>query len=145
MKLLLLVFSLVFMMSKDVPEHVLDYHKADTKEKELVFINKYKSSDKISVKGYVVSLQMKQAKHKFFPWKKLAVFNQGKKKLETLIKENPNNTDLRYLRLVIQENIPAILNYKSSIKIDKEFLSQKLNETDNSDYLDFYIKKNTSL
>ncbi|CAM1370198.1 hypothetical protein [Tenacibaculum xiamenense] len=145
MKLLLLIFSFVFVMSNEVPEYVLDYHKADTKEKELVFINKYKSSDKISIKGYVVSLQMKQAKHKFFPWKKLAVFNQGKKKLETLIKENPNNTDLRYLRLVIQENIPAILNYKSSIKIDKEFLSQKLKEADNSDYLDFYIKKNTSL
>ncbi len=145
MKLLLVAFTYVFMTLNDVPNYVMDYHMADTKEKEIVFINKYKSSDKISVKGYVVSLQMKQAKHKFFPWKKLAVFNEGKKKLEKLIKENPNNTDLRYLRLVIQENIPAILNYKSSINMDKEFLSEKLKEVDSSDYLDFYIKKNTSL
>ncbi|SEB43988.1 hypothetical protein SAMN04489761_0725 [Tenacibaculum sp. MAR_2009_124] len=145
MKLLLVVFSFVFITLNEVPEHVLDYHKADTKEKEIVFIKKYKLSNKKSIQGYVVSLQMKQAKHKFFPWKKLAVFNEGKRKLEKLIKENPNNTDLRYLRLVIQENIPALLNYRSSIENDKEFLSEKLKEKDNSDYLDFYIKKNTSL
>ena len=70
---------------------------------------------------------------------------QGVKKLEDLINKNPDNSDLRYLRLVIQENTPVLLNYKSSIKLDKKFLQKKMKMIDDSDYLDTYIKKNTSL
>ena len=120
-------------------------HAANTKKQEVEFINKYKSSSKISILGYVVSLEMKQAKYKFFPWKKLSIFNKGKKRLESLIKRHPDNIDLRYLRLVIQENIPSLLNYKLNIKEDKLFLSKIMKTKNTSDYLDFYIKKNTSL
>ncbi|CAL2074655.1 hypothetical protein [Tenacibaculum sp. 190524A02b] len=144
MKLLALLITVLFINVK-APEYLEAFHQAITKEQEEAFIIKYKRSNKTSVKAYVVSLKMKQAKYKFFPWKKLSVFNKGKKELEQLIKEHPENVDLRYVRLVIQENIPAILNYKSSITEDKEFLKRKLEEVDNSDYLDYYIKKNTSL
>jgi hypothetical protein len=127
------------------PDYVRSYHEAKTKKQEAEFINKYKSSSKISILGYVVSLEMKQAKYKFFPWKKLSIFNKGKKRLESLIMDNPDNIDLRYLRLVIQENIPSLLNYKLNIKEDKLFLSKIMKTKNTSDYLDFYIKKNTSL
>lgn len=142
-----LFFLWIFFVSSIIqtPDYVIEYHDVSTKEQEIQFINKYQSSKVISVQAYVVSLQMKQAKHKFFPWKKLEVFNTGKKKLEALIQEHPENTDLRYVRLLIQENIPSILNYKSNIAEDKAFLNKKLEQADASDYLDYYIKKNTSL
>lgn len=139
--------SLFFIMLifNPTPDYVQSYHEAKTKKQEAEFINKYKSSSKISILGYVVSLEMKQAKYKFFPWKKLSIFNKGKKRLESLIMDNPDNIDLRYLRLVIQENIPSLLNYKLNIKEDKLFLSKIMKTKNTSDYLDFYIKKNTSL
>ncbi|WP_435262532.1 hypothetical protein [Tenacibaculum sp. nBUS_03] len=139
--------SLMFIMLifNSTPDYVQSYHAAKTKKQEVEFINKYKSSSKISILGYVVSLEMKQAKYKFFPWKKLSIFNKGKKRLESLIKRHPDNIDLRYLRLVIQENIPSLLNYKLNIKEDKLFLSKIMKTKNTSDYLDFYIKKNTSL
>ena len=145
MKVLIFAISFFIMSYNSVPNYVLEYHLINTKEKELMFINKYKSSQEASILGYVISLEIKQAKYQFFPWKKLSVFNEGKKKLEQLIKKYPSNTDLRYLRLVIQENAPVIVNYKSNIISDKKYLSEKLKQVDSSDYLDIYIKKNTSL
>ncbi|WP_440881073.1 hypothetical protein [Tenacibaculum sp. C7A-26P2] len=145
MNLLLSLFLVFIPVFKKTPGYVIDYHNANTKDKEEAFINRYLLFEEISIKGYVISLQMKQAKYKFFPWQKLAVFNKGKKRLEDLINKNPDNSDLRYLRLVIQENIPVLLNYKSSIKLDKKFLQKKMKIIDDSDYLDIYIKKNTSL
>ncbi|WP_431165245.1 hypothetical protein [Tenacibaculum halocynthiae] len=142
----LFAFLLFIVFNFDnIPDYVQSYHKATTKEQEVEFINKYKNSSKINIIAYVVSLEMKQAKYKFFPWKKLSIFNKGKKKLEGLIRDNPDNVDLRYVRLVIQENVPSLLNYKSNITEDKLFLSKIMKIKDTSDYLDFYIKKNTSL
>ncbi|MGG8495009.1 hypothetical protein ACQY1Q_01220 [Tenacibaculum sp. TC6] len=142
---LIAIFWFLFGNNINVPEYVIAYHSVSSKEQEKTFINTYKDSENISIQAYVVSLEMKQAKYAFFPWKKLSVFNQGKKKMEQLINKHPDNADLRYVRLVIQENIPSLLNYKKNIEEDKSFLKQRLEITDSSDYLDFYIKKNTSL
>jgi ribosomal protein S15P/S13E len=132
-------------MVDTTPCFVKEYHQALTEDQELQFINKYKNSTKIDVKAYVVSLKMKQSKYKFFPWQKIKVFNKYKKHLEELISKHPKNVHLRYVRLVIQEKIPKMLNYYSEVKEDKEFLIKIMNEKDNADYLDTYIVKNTSL
>ncbi|CAM1363432.1 conserved hypothetical protein [Tenacibaculum sediminilitoris] len=129
----------------DVPDFVEEYHKLATKAQELSYINKYKKNKEVSIRAYVVSLQMKQAKYKIMPWSKLKIFNTEKNKLEELILKHPNNIHLRYVRLVIQENTPSILGYTSSIKEDKRFLKEALLKKDNTSYLHTYIIKNTSL
>lgn len=58
------------------------------------------------------------------PSKKLNLFKQGNKKLETAIKKDADNAEYRFLRLMIQENAPAVLHYKSNIKSDSEFVRQ---------------------
>jgi hypothetical protein len=88
---------------------------------------------------------MKQAKYKFFPWDKISIFNKEKENLENLIKANPNNLHLRYVRLIIQENTPRLLNYFSDIEKDKLMINRFINKNDETDYLDQYIKNNTSL
>ena len=42
----------------------------------------------MSIQGYIISLEMKQAKYKVMPWSKLKVFNTNKNKLEELILKN---------------------------------------------------------
>ncbi len=129
----------------EIPEYIVEYHQIKTKEEELNFIEAYRDSENISLQGYVISLEMKQAKYMFSPIKKYSTFNRSRTRIENLILKNPNNVDLRYIRLVIQENVPLVLGYKSSIKEDKVFLIAKMKVNDRSDYLDAYIKKNTTL
>ena len=81
----------------------------------------------------------------FLPWEKITIFRTEKNNLERLIKENPNNLHLRYIRLVVQENTPKFLNYFSNIELDKKIINQFLSRKDKTDYLDKYIIKNTSL
>ncbi|WP_237274374.1 hypothetical protein [Tenacibaculum ovolyticum] len=127
------------------PKFVTDYHEVSNKKEELLYINKFQNSKEVAVKGYVISLRMKQAKYKFLPWSKLMIFKKEKNKLESLINKHPSNIHLRYVRLVIQEKLPKLLNYSSQINSDKEFLKKYLNKKDSTDYLDKYIIKNTSL
>lgn len=127
------------------PNYVVEYHKINNKEAELNFIETYSKSNQISIKAYVVSLEMKQAEYKLLPWQKLKIFNKGKQQLEKLINENNKNADLRYVRLVIQEKLPKALNYNSDIKEDKQFLNELLKIKDRTDYLDPYITKNITL
>lgn len=128
-----------------IPDFVIEFHASKTKKEELKFINKYKDNKSIDVKAYVVSLQMKQAKYKTFPWSKLLVFNKQKKILNQLIKNHPKNVHLRYIRLVIQEQTPKVLGYNEFIKEDKSFLKAILKINDETNYLDTYILKNTTL
>jgi hypothetical protein len=141
---IILVFLYISLFN-DVPDFVNEFHTLNSKEDELNYILKYNNSKDVSTKGYVISLRMKQAKYKFFPWEKMSIFSCEKEKLEVLIKENPDNLHLRYLRLVIQENTPRLLNYYSSIDKDKLLINQFLLKKDKTDYLDQYIKNNTSL
>jgi hypothetical protein len=127
------------------PKFVTDYHEVSNKKEELLYINKFQNSKEVAVKGYVISLRMKQAKYKFLPWSKLIIFKKEKNKLESLINKHPSNIHLRYVRLVIQEKLPKLLNYSSQINSDKEFLKKYLSKKDSTDYLDKYIIKNTSL
>lgn len=136
---------LLFLFQNNTPKHVLEYHNITNKNNELAFIKKYKNSTKVNIQAYVVSLEMKQAEYKVMPWQKLSVFNKGKQKLEQLISKNKNNAHLRYVRLVIQEQLPKVLNYNSEIKNDKQFLSELLKIKDSTDFLDPYIKTYTTL
>ncbi|WP_064966646.1 hypothetical protein [Tenacibaculum ovolyticum] len=141
---ILIYFSFISLVIV-TPKFVTDYHEVSNKKEELLYINKFQNSKEIAVKGYVISLRMKQAKYKFLPWSKLMIFKKEKNKLESLINKHPSNIHLRYVRLVIQEKLPKLLNYSSQINRDKEFLKKYLNKKDSTDYLDKYIIKNTSL
>lgn len=142
---LILFILLILNSSSDTPDVVKEYHEVLTKTQELHFINKYQNSNEIDVQAYVISLKMKHAKYKFLPWHKLKEFNTHKKQLENLITKHSKNVHLRYIRLVIQEKSPKILNYNSEIKNDKDFLVKIIEKKDSTDYLDTYIIKNTSL
>ena len=56
------------------------------------------------------------------PVSKLKLFKKGHTLLEAAIKQDPNNTEFRFLRLMIQENAPGILGYKVDEEKDSEFI-----------------------
>ncbi|MEO7977629.1 hypothetical protein [Flavobacterium sp.] len=64
---------------------------------------------------------------------KISRFKEGAKLLESIIKSDPNNIEIRMIRLSIQEDVPGITGYKKNIKEDKKFLTEN------------YSKQNTAL
>lgn len=94
-------------------------------------------------KGYLAAYQIFMAKHTSNPFKKLGHFNKGKKMLENIIEEYPQDTELRYIRLCIQFYSPKFLDYQSNINEDKIFVMNnlyKLSDTAAKELIYNYLK-----
>lgn len=68
------------------------------------------------------ALEMKKAGLINNPSEKLSLFKSGKTKLETAIQKDSNSTELRFLRLLIQENSPKIVQYDQQQKQDASYI-----------------------
>ncbi len=78
--------------------------------------------------GYLGGLQTIWANHVFSPISKWNTFKKGKGNIEQAIKIEPDNVELRFIRLSIQKNIPSFLGYKSNIDEDIEFIKKNRNQ-----------------
>lgn len=65
-------------------------------------------------------------------------FKEGAKMLEFAVASEPNNIEIRLIRLSIQEKVPKIVNYNKNKKEDKDFLLEHNKEQ--SGNLKTYIK-----
>lgn len=70
---------------------------------------------------------MKKASLAGKPKDKLSFFKAGRIKLETALLAEPDNTDLHFLRLVIQEKAPKIVHYRADIEKDKIMIIKNFN------------------
>ena len=59
---------------------------------------------------------------------KISRFKEGAKLLEATLKSDPNNIEIRMIRLSIQEDVPGITGYKKNIKEDKKFITAHYSE-----------------
>ena len=73
----------------------------------------------VAYKGAGITLL---AKNKKKIQDKKSLFIEGVSYVEFAIENSPNNIEVRFVRLGIQENIPKILKYKSNIEEDKQFI-----------------------
>jgi hypothetical protein len=67
------------------------------------------------------------ANHVFSPIEKLKTFKEGKKLIDEAVLKEPNNIEIRFIRLSVQKNAPAFLGYKSNVKEDEEFIRKNRN------------------
>ena len=75
--------------------------------------------------AYQAASTCMMAEYVFSPIKKLKYFNRGKSSLEELIAEDKSVENV-YLRLLIQLNIPRLLNYYKNIDEDIAYLEAEL-------------------
>ena len=80
------------------------------------------------------------AKHAFNPIKKISHFNHGKKMLEMAVAKDPNNLEIRLMRLIAQENIPRLLGYHQHIEEDRNFLYKNYKKTTDSELKNFIVE-----
>lgn len=126
------------------PSYIREFHALENKQEEKQFIDTY-SNYSVDTDAYVLALKMKQAEYAFFPWRKWNIFKSQERRLNQLIANHPQNIHLRYVRLMLQERTPSFLGFNEHIEEDRHFLLNQLEISDSTDYLDTYIKENTSL
>ena len=83
------------------------------------------------------------AKHASNPLNKYSYFNKGKKLLEDAIKKEPNNIEIRLMRLISQEKTPSFLGYNKNIEADRNFIIKNYKNSDDENLVKFiknYLK-----
>ena len=72
--------------------------------------------------AFQAALLMRKAGLGGSPHQKLKLFREGHRGLEDAIKREPGNVEFRFLRLLIQENAPAILKYRDNLQEDSKII-----------------------
>ncbi|MCD0464317.1 hypothetical protein [Flavobacterium sp. ENC] len=77
---------------------------------------------------------------------KISSFKKGAKLLEATLKSDPDNIEIRMIRLSIQEDVPGITGYKKNIKEDKKFITAHYAEQNGAlkDYLKDFVLQSKS-
>lgn len=132
MKLLLIFFSINFMSYQneisDVRELFLSAYLSEYDCN--VFGDKLNKTDEKSVliKGYKGCFYFIKCQFIKNPFKKLKYFDQGKKLLESAIKEDPKSVELKFLRYSIQKKLPKFLLYDKNIEKDLSFVKNNISK-----------------
>lgn len=131
MKFMLISTSLCLISPCDAMSIIRsNYHEIKTKQALEAFIGLLNETDCRAAEPYLASAVMQKAQYAFLPTDKLKYFNRGKKRLEDFIHRHPENLEARYIRLLVQSEIPWFLSYKDQIKPDAEFILAHLKEAD---------------
>lgn len=122
--LLLIGFSATTPDLASIRKMYSDVAKSETNAKE--FTEKMAgvtSNDEKILVAYKAASILVDSKFEKKLTEKIERFKEGAKMLEAVIASEPNNIEMRMIRLSIQENVPGITGYKKNIKEDKKFLT----------------------
>lgn len=104
-------------------------HAKDTKENTDKFFEttqktNYQNKPVLSAyHGCALTLKASYADKKM---SKISFFRKGKKLIEAAIEAEPNNIELRMIRLSVQSSAPKITRYYKNIEDDKNFLTNNV-------------------
>jgi hypothetical protein len=88
-------------------------------EGQLQKVSLVKGADREAYEG---TLLMKKASLVTDQQMKFSLFRTGRGKLDQVIQQFPETAEYRFLRLLIQENVPADFPYRSNISADAELI-----------------------
>ena len=144
MKIFLSIFTglLLFFQTSDIEILRNSYSKANLSvenAKNFIELAEKKSSSDPVISAYKAASQILEAKVTTEKNKRKTFVKSGATSLENVIKNNPNNAELRLIRMSVQENIPKIVGYNKNLKEDKTFILN--NYSKQTAVLKTYIKK----
>lgn len=85
-------------------------------------ITKYNHVEEPVVYSYHLSAKILKSKYMINPFKKYSVFQSSSKKLDSVVIQNPNSVEIRFLRYLIQFNAPKVLGYYDFLESDYMFI-----------------------
>lgn len=86
------------------------------------------SEEEVTLEAYRGALQVVRAKHARWPGNKLKHLRRGARILDGLVAENPDNLEVRYLRLASYLFLPFFLRRDDSVAADLQTLALNLPE-----------------
>ncbi|HEV3223495.1 MAG TPA: hypothetical protein VGZ90_11495 [Puia sp.] len=97
--------------------------------------------------AFMGAMLMKKAGFVAPPAIRVRLFKEGHKMLEAAIRQDPDNAEFHFLRLIIQEHAPGLLGYKNDLQKDSEFIrkSYKSLPDELQQVITNYSKKSKSL
>ena len=123
---LLLMFICSSLWAIGINEVRYQFHAIDNQKKLSKFIEAVKDISEENMVPYKEAANMKRAKYTFSPIKKLKYFNEGKDRLEEFIRQHPKNIEARYVRVLIQSEVPSFLSYQNELQEDVKFINKYL-------------------
>lgn len=117
--------SVFFLFTQElsvVREHYYAASKTKENAEQFYFaLADYNKDNKVllAYKGAATALKSKYTSDKK---KRKELFVQGLKLVEASVKSQPDNAEIRLIRLSIQENTPKVLKYKGNISEDKKVI-----------------------
>lgn len=144
MRLILSLFTglFLFFQSADLEALRNSYSKANLSiegAKNFIEIAYKKTSSDPVISAYKAAANILEAKVTTEKNKRKSFVRSGATSLESIIKNNPNNAELRVIRMSVQENIPKIVGYNKNLKEDKTFILSNYSKQNAS--LKTYIRK----
>lgn len=103
----------LYRYAKDSKENTEQFYKAT--------LNSNHQKDPVLSAYYGCALTLK-ASYADSRGDKISFFKKGKKMIEKAIESDPNNIELRMIRLSVQSNAPRITRYYKNMDEDKSFL-----------------------
>ena len=104
--------------------------KINSLEQAEEFIIRLKHDSSPESKGYAASMNFIKSQHVKFPLTKLKYFKKGRKALDNIININSQNVEIRYIRFLMQKQIPKFLGYNKHIDEDFKVIANGI-EKDN--------------
>ncbi|MBP8850190.1 MAG: hypothetical protein KBG80_06500 [Breznakibacter sp.] len=89
----------------------------------------------VAYRGASFTLNAKYAKRVL---DKVSLFKEGVKYIESAVKSDSANIEIRFVRFTVQENAPEIVGYKKNLQSDKRFILS--NYKDQTIALKSYLK-----
>jgi hypothetical protein len=97
---------------------VMATEKMDAINEQLDVVKKTSRTDKDAYEGALLMKKAGLVKGQ----ERLRLFKSGRSKLESSIKKDNNNAELRFLRVIIQEHAPKIVNYRGDLQKDAQVI-----------------------
>ncbi|MCB0436958.1 MAG: hypothetical protein KDD08_12965 [Mangrovimonas sp.] len=142
------IIALWFLPAQDLETLRNAYKEAGQDDSKIetfeALVNNVSKEDNTVLVGYKAAALTLKAKLEKTIKSKKSTFIEGRDLLEYAINKTPDNVELRFIRLGIQENTPKILKYKDKIETDKAFLLEHYNAIASQDlknHITSYIKQ----
>lgn len=128
MKYLGIIFFSLIISSVQTPlEQVRNqFPYVDSLEQANEFIAKLEEDTSPEAIGYTAAMILMKSRYVKGPFSKLKYFKKGKKILDKDILENPACLEIRYIRFLMQKQIPDFLGYNKNIEDDFNVIFTKL-------------------
>lgn len=96
-----------------------DFHNGENSHDSLIdIINNDSYAQTAVTKAYKGLCETMLANHSIWPVAKLNYFLRGKIRIEESVIADPENAEIRYIRLLVQLNAPSWLGYNQNIESD---------------------------